>query len=85
MSSTTEATKRTTLEDEDDEEVVHVKMDAGPVQSTGLGSSSATSGNGIGAAVASKTAPAQEDDGELVEIQHEEMQGVETPTSGMTK
>lgn len=57
LSSTTEATRRTSIEDEDEEDgedVVHVKMDV-----TGLGMKG-------------------EDDGELVEIGHEEMQGVET-------
>lgn len=45
--STTEATRRTSLEDEDDEEVVHVG-----------------SGAGVGAV----------DDGEIVEVRHEEVQ-----------
>lgn len=56
LSVTTEAKRRTSLEDDDEDEVVHVAMaEAEPhVEKSGEG-----------------------DDGELVEIQHAEMQGVE--------
>ena len=81
LSSTTEATRRTSIEDDDDEEVVHVKMDiGGPVSASGAGVGLSTNTNpgnvGAGIGIGSKTAV--EDDGELIEIQHEEMQGVET-------
>lgn len=62
LSVTTEAKRRTSLEDDDDDEVVHVGLEVGNDVCVGGGREK---GDGGG------------DDGELVEIQHAEMQGVE--------
>jgi hypothetical protein len=62
LSVTTEAKRRTSLEDDDDdEEVVHIAM-----------AEAHTEGEGK-----EKVAEGETDDGEMVEIQHAEMQGVE--------
>ncbi|KAG9232682.1 hypothetical protein BJ875DRAFT_71466 [Amylocarpus encephaloides] len=62
LSVTTEAKRRTILEDDDDDEVVHVAM----VEPEALKET-----------FPEKPGQADGDDGELVEIQHAEMQGVE--------
>lgn len=67
LSSTTEAKRRTSIEDDDDDEVVHVKMD---ISDVGVRSQSPV-------AIDEKSVKTAEEDGELVEIRHGEMQGVE--------
>ncbi len=62
LSVTTEAKRRTSLEDDDEEEVVHVGLDVGSDICVG---GERERGLEVG------------DDGELVEIQHAEMQGIE--------
>lgn len=64
LSSTTEAKRRTSIEDDDDDEVVHVKMDVADV---GRSQSPDVIGE-----------KGKEEDGELIEIRHGEMQGVES-------
>lgn len=63
LSSTTEAKRRTSLEDDDEDEVVHVAL----VEPESLKESFPES---------EKSAQGDGDDGELVEIQHAETQGV---------
>lgn len=70
LSSTTEAKRRTSLEDDDDDEVVHVKMD---ISDVGERTHSPVDINSKSGAVTSA-----DDDGELIDIQHSEMQGVES-------
>jgi len=64
LSSTTEAKRRTSIEDDDDDEVVHVKMDVADV---GRSQSPDVIGE-----------KGKEEDGELIEIRHGEMQGIES-------
>ncbi|KAK0107929.1 hypothetical protein ONS96_003715 [Cadophora gregata f. sp. sojae] len=74
LSVTTEAKRRTSLEDDDDDEdeVVHVKMAEADVEDAKrVESASSIVGGAVGGA-------GDDGDGELVEIQHAEMMGVES-------
>jgi hypothetical protein len=68
LSVTTEAKRRTSIEDDDDEEVVHVKMDISDVEKTQ---------SPVDLKTGKPSGTSTDDDGELIEIQHSEMQGVE--------